>query len=301
MTTKYKVRKNVKHLTKKERKDFIRAILGLKEKGIYDRYIAWHATAGNFQTPPGSHRNAAHMGPAFLPWHREFLLRFEKDLQSIVPGVTIPYWDWTEDAKMEDPSQSSIWDQDFMGGNGNPEKEFVVDTGPFSVSNWTVIDSQGNPSGGLRRNFGGNERASTLPTKSDVRNVLKITPYDTSPWDMTSTPSFRNQLEGFINGPQLHNRVHVWVGGHMGSVPVAPNDPVFYLHHANVDRIWAIWQVIHPSEGYYPKEGGPFGQNLDDPMYPWDTTPKDVMNHRRLKYVYDMELKKSKRIQLNVN
>ncbi|MGG0308859.1 hypothetical protein ABEY43_17425 [Priestia megaterium] len=40
---------------------------------------------------------------------------------------------------------------------------------------------------------------------------------------------------------------------------------------------------------------GPFGQNFRDPMYPWNTTPEDVMNHRKLGYVYDIELRKSKR------
>ncbi len=294
MNAKYRIRKNVLRLTKTEKRDFVRAVLTLKEKGIYDRYVAWHGAAGNFHTPPGADRNAAHMGPAFLPWHREYLLRFERDLQSVIPGVTIPYWEWETDAKLPDPSKSPIWDENFMGGNGNSKKDFVVDTGPFSVGRWTVIDAQGNPSGGLRRNFGGSERAPTLPTEDDVRNALKITPYDTLPWDMTSNQSFRNQLEGFIDGPQLHNRVHGWVGGHMGVVPTAPNDPVFFLHHANVDRIWAIWQALHPKERYQPRKNGPFGQNLRDPMYPWDTAPKDVINHRKLGYVYDVELRKAK-------
>lgn len=134
-----------------------------------------------------------------------------------------------------------------------------------------------------------------MPTRDDVLNALKINQYDTPPWDMTSQNSFRNQLEGFINGPQLHNRVHRWVGGQMGVVPTAPNDPVFFLHHANVDRIWAVWQIVHRNQNYQPMTNGPFGQNFRDPMYPWNTTPEDVMNHRKLGYVYDIELRKSKR------
>jgi Common central domain of tyrosinase len=67
---------------------------------------------------------------------------------------------------------------------------------------------------------------------------------------------------------ELHNRVHVWVGGDM-EPPTSPNDPVFYLNHCNVDRVWASWQQHHPSAGYLPATGD---QTLafhrrDDPMF----------------------------------
>jgi hypothetical protein len=38
-----------------------------------------------------------------------------------------------------------------------------------------------------------------------------------------------------------HNVVHVLVGGWMGSVPTAAQDPIFYLHHCNMDRLWDLW------------------------------------------------------------
>ncbi|WP_257348524.1 tyrosinase family protein [Pseudalkalibacillus decolorationis] len=290
MATTYNIRKNVRDLTDKEKRDFVNAVLAIKENGLYDRYVRWHAEAGSFRTPEGADRNAAHMGPSFLPWHREFIYRFERDLQSEVEGVVLPYWDWAEDAELSDPSRSPVWGSDFMGGNGNPENNFLVEDGPFSVGRWAVVDEEGNSGGGLRRNFGASERASTLPTRADVRNAIEVIPYDSPPWNMTSTDSFRNYLEGFIDGPQLHNRVHVWVGGDMQFIPTAPNDPVFFLHHANVDRLWAIWQLIYPEETYRPISGGPIGHNLDDSMFPWETTPEDVINHRELGYVYDTEV-----------
>jgi hypothetical protein len=49
----------------------------------------------------------------------------------------------------------------------------------------------------------------------------------------------------------IHGYVHCTVGltcpvAHMGDVPVAGNDPIFYSHHANIDRLWSCWQKMHP-------------------------------------------------------
>jgi hypothetical protein len=49
----------------------------------------------------------------------------------------------------------------------------------------------------------------------------------------------------------IHGYVHCTVGltcpvAHMGDVPVAANDPIFYTHHANIDRLWSCWQKLHP-------------------------------------------------------
>jgi hypothetical protein len=56
----------------------------------------------------------------------------------------------------------------------------------------------------------------------------------------TSFSSFQSQLNG------VHGAVHVRVGGDMSSVPTAGYDPIFYLHHANIDRLWAQWQQANP-------------------------------------------------------
>jgi tyrosinase len=70
----------------------------------------------------------------------------------------------------------------------------------------------------------------------------------------------------------------------------SPNDPVFFLHHCNVDRLWALWQEQHPDEqAYLPLAGGIEGVNLNDPMLPWGgaATPASVTNHRALGYWYE--------------
>jgi tyrosinase len=74
-------------------------------------------------------------------------------------------------------------------------------------------------------------------------------------WDATEMPRqsdvdgafARKAFTGFQRKLELgaHVDVHVAVGGTMNS-PSSPADPVFWLHHANIDRLWSQWQVDHP-------------------------------------------------------
>jgi tyrosinase len=273
-------RKNQATLTASERARFVAAVLALKASGKYDQYVQWHIdsmSGGNMW---------AHRRPAFLPWHRQYLLDFENDLRAIDPTVTLPYWDWTVD----DSPSSSIWNDDFMGGDGRPLDGRVM-TGPFAydAGNWTlVVDGPA-----LRRRFG--VSIATLPPLAEVNAALAQTLYDASPWSMSSTSGFRNFVEGWAPspGPRTHNRGHVWVGGSM--LPESsPNDPVFFLHHCFIDKLWADWQAAHPGAGYLPVSGGPAGHNLGDAMEPWaglgsTVTPAAMLDHHALGYAYDTE------------
>ena len=104
------IRKNVKSLSPNERQHFIDAVIALKNNtkegrvgdNKYDDYVIWHAqtmmiAAGS--DADSNMRNLAHRGPIFLPWHREFLRRFELDLQKEVSEVVLPYWDWADRRK----------------------------------------------------------------------------------------------------------------------------------------------------------------------------------------------------------
>jgi tyrosinase len=46
----------------------------------------------------------------------------------------------------------------------------------------------------------------------------------------------------------------------------SPNDPVFFVHHCMVDKVWHKRQLRFPGRGYLPESGAPFGQNLTDPV-----------------------------------
>lgn len=299
------VRKNAKSLSRDEKKAFVEALLQLKKEGRYDEYVHWHhavmkPTIFPYEPKDGAYRNGAHRGPAFLPWHREFLLQVEADLRSINSALFIPYWDWTEDAEGS-PLNSSIWEDDFLGGNGVEANNWEVATGPFAYSNgnWPIPEDHDGPA--LRRQFGGS--SPTLPTKEDLALAMAEGFYDTPPFN--SSPfniGFRNRLEGWITqrgdsrvkkpGSQLHNRVHLWVGGSMEPM-TSPNDPVFFLHHCFVDKVWSDWQALQQKQNpaaaphYAPESGGPPSHNLDDQLKPWQRTIRDVLDISTLGYSYE--------------
>jgi tyrosinase len=277
------VRKNQASLTAAERAAFVAALKALKANGTYDAFVAQHRAA--FMAAPN---DPAHGGPGFLPWHREYLRRFERALEAIDPNVSIPYWDWTVDNSPTAP----LWAADFMGGNGSGPNQQVT-TGPFAhaTGQWTLtVLDPGETRPFLRRAFGA---MGQLPTSGQVQSANGVIPYDSAPWNRFSNTntSFRNRLEGVI-----HNPGHMWVGGSMMDMS-SPNDPVFWLHHCNVDRLWAVWQQTHPTQGYLPPSGTPgvvAGHALDDPMPPWageavPPTPRSVLNHHALGYRYDTD------------
>jgi len=101
-------------------------------------------------------------------------------------------------------------------------------------------------------------------------------------------------VEGWHGAGSIHNRVHLWVGGSM-TPGTSPNDPVFFLHHCNVDRLWAAWQLLHPDQPYLPAAGdpdAPQGHRLDDAMQPWGgkVTPASTLDYQaNLGYRYDTD------------
>lgn len=262
------VRKSATSLTSQERQEFVETLHKMKQMpsqynpslNAYDYFVDLHVQA--FEDHSG-----AHMAPGFLPWHREFLHRFEQELRraSGNPGMTVPYWDWTEAGSVE-----QIFTDDFLGGDGEPGENFFVKTGPFRKGQWTMAanyddtddewddeidpDMQLDPSG-LQRKFDWEAELGPLPTAAEVEDLLS-TPrlYDTAPYDTTSDPalSMRNYLEGFRGKGQhsaMHNVVHLWVGGQMQTAS-SPNDPVFFLHHTNIDRLWHQWQQKYGDSTY---------------------------------------------------
>lgn len=301
-----RVRKNLRSLNEDEKQVLVKALLTLKKEGHYDHFVhahmaVMHPTVLSFEPHDPEYRNGAHRGSSFLPWHREFLLQLEEALRSVDSSIDLPYWDWTEDAAMSDPTTAPIWSEGFMGGNGVESDDWRVASGPFanSAGNWPIPPDHDGPA--LRRQFG--QMLPSLPTKEDLALALAERFYDTPSYNNSPfTLGFRNRLEGWITqrgdsrvktpGSQLHNRVHLWVGGSMAPMS-SPNDPVFFLHHCFVDKVWADWQEKQRNERpeaaphYAPEQEGPPGHNLDDVIRPWSRRIRDVMDISTLDYAYE--------------
>ena len=82
-----------------------------------------------------------------------------------------------------------------------------------------------------------------------------------------------------ING--IHGSVHIWVGGTMSDASISPADPVFWLHHANLDRLWWVWYNSPAGNHQNPGLTG-----ADAVMDPWTYTEADVRNIATLGYTY---------------
>ncbi|WP_188273209.1 tyrosinase family protein [Streptomyces sp. CBMA152] len=80
----------------------MQAVFQLKSSGIVDSFAQLHSRIFH---------QGIHQTSHFLPWHREFLLRFERELQRIDPTVSIPYWNSSVDNKVDDP----LWSDAFLG------------------------------------------------------------------------------------------------------------------------------------------------------------------------------------------
>ncbi|MFD7292906.1 tyrosinase family protein [Streptomyces sp. NPDC059897] len=278
-------RQNQRTLTKAQKRRFVDAVLALKRSGRYDEFVRTHI---DFYVGDGDGGlRVAHMTPSFFPWHRKFLLEFERALQKVDSGVTVPYWDWTVDRT----PAVSLWGDDFLGGNGR-RSDRQVTTGPFAHRNghWD-IKAAVTDGDFLMRDFGRPQAPVELPSKAELADAMNETTYDVEPWNSLAPRGFRNRLEGWPvrRGERRwfnHNQVHRWVSGHMlgaGSV----NDPVFWLHHAFVDLCWSRWRRRHPdAEPYLPaRKPGPGDAQrgrvlaLGDTMPPWDTPLRDMLEH----------------------
>jgi tyrosinase len=246
-------RRNLLRMTSGEQRTFLSALNAMKADGTYDEFTRRHhmnmmeRTSGS-GTYYSSTRNRGHRGPAFCPWHRWSLLDFEAQL--IAHGCPfLPYWAWERESGSWSGTRTGIWA--VVGGSGTVTAPFVDWYALLWNSSRRTFVRRSTP--GIRRALG-SASGVRLPSQADVDSVMAYTSYDAGPCDDTSrTVSFRNAVEGWLRRPgqdhSMHNAVHRFVGGDLLAA-TSPNDLLFWLNHANVDRLWWQWQQRHGLTNY---------------------------------------------------
>ena len=197
------IRKDYREFTNTERQAYIGAINALWDGGVAGNSFETNANLHAALFPQIHNDPSVAFNPQipFLPWHREFVRRFEIELRnaSTNSNLAIPYWNWTED----NLKSSALWGSDWLGPYDDP-----VDPNYMTL----IRDATASV---------------TLPSPALLQsNVLALTTY----------ASFAEALE---ESP-FHNRAHGWVGGIMNA-GTSPRDPVFMFNHAFIDKVWQNW------------------------------------------------------------
>jgi tyrosinase len=172
-----------------------------------------------------------HVSWFFLPWHRMYLFHFEQIIADTIaklggdPGWSLPYWNYS------DPT--------------NPDARKL----PPAFTEITLPDGSPNALRVNTRQRGNDGRIVAAPQSADINQCLGEPDYAAD--RQGGDPGFGgpqtafNHGEGDIVGAletTPHGSMHVAVGGWMGSFETAGLDPIFWLHHSNIDRLWNVWR-----------------------------------------------------------
>jgi tyrosinase len=242
--------------TPAEQVAFRNAVAQLVEEGKYQELIGHHMDM--------THNMHGSMGDIglyrFLGWHRRYLIEFERELQRadalLRPTATerlgVPYWRW------QDPFPA--WLAGFLpapdpeSGSAPPARKNAAPPAKANAADLDIIVNQ----------FAGQD--TQLPGENDY---TKFT-YGLEGWGLRP------------NGTSLpaHNHGHAWVGGIMNNTMTSPTDPVFWLHHAEVDRLWEAWRQANPTPG-------PLLTGTDRVMDPWAESYDGLLDISALGYAYD--------------
>jgi Common central domain of tyrosinase len=221
------------------------------------------------------HGSDVHGGPAFTPWHRDLVNHLEKLIREVDPRLSLHYWDWTTDPRVATADRVAILTgtaagspQGFMGSSsGNAGAPFA----DFESTEITGDPLEGIVGDGVHDHIWRNVAPGPSPVTAD--STILGQP------DFTS---FNLELQN------AHNNAHGYIGGTIGRVdlPAAHfsfHDPMVFLLHSNMDRLWAMWQRqpgrqsrLNPATAYSPlptsdftEEVAPWSGGASTSLEPW--------------------------------
>jgi len=206
-----------------------------------------------------SRGDQGHFSDAFATFHAALLLSFETNLRRVNPTVTLPYW--------AAQANGDIYTEDFVGSVPGKGADNTVTDGAFA--NWPVtmdltwsdwVPYIQTVEGATNKYTGGGTDGS-LRGPNNKLDSPTLTRYGEQ-WSYTEANQekclqeecwadwFADCIEG-----EFHSGAHSSIGGDEGrnegdfkDVVTSPNDPIFWLHHANIDRNRHLWQASKDTE-----------------------------------------------------
>ncbi|PQE18684.1 hypothetical protein CJF30_00009685 [Rutstroemia sp. NJR-2017a BBW] len=246
----------------------------------------------NVTATDGDEKNGycTHVSILFPTWHRPYLALYEQVLQNFIYSIAlqypagterdkyvsaaakfrIPYWDWAiVPATGESVLPSSVSNATIAlnGPNGfqtisnplfsyyfNPLDPLELPDPPFNETIQTLRYPTSQSSSATSQN---NLVAAQLDNSAaSFRNRLynlftnyhDYSTFSNEAWIKSDSPGDYDSIES------LHDQIHglTGSGGHMSYIDYSAFDPLFFLHHAMIDRCFAIWQTLNPNSYVTP-------------------------------------------------
>lgn len=179
----------------------------------------------------------------FLPWHRMYLYWFERICRAAIQSSD------NVDATTKSNWALPYWNYD----RGTPTNQL-----PRAFRDQTMPDGSPNPLYNGTRSAAMNGGGAMPSSVTSPAAALAKVNFTGASGGSATTGGFGGPQTGFNHGGgpmgQLenvpHGAVHVTIGGDMGGFNTAGLDPIFWLHHCNIDRLWEVWdrQTSPPRE-----------------------------------------------------
>ncbi|KAI5055007.1 hypothetical protein GOP47_0030152 [Adiantum capillus-veneris] len=186
-----------------------------------------------------------HFSWLFLPWHRWFIYFHERILGKLLrdPSFSLPFWDWDNQIDgnfipiVFNDKNSALYDS-YRDATHSPPTLIQLDGGDGIRERSEIV----------AQNLLEMYQVMVVPSTADVFMGGAFRHGD----NYSSSDTQQAAIGGIMDNT-VHSRVHWWVGdpvqpnrSDMGTFSTAARDPIFYAHHANVDRLWEIWRTSLP-------------------------------------------------------
>ncbi|MGV0743829.1 tyrosinase family protein [Mycolicibacterium sp. XJ870] len=257
---------------------YARAVRAMQAKPFSDptswRYQSAIHGLANTPPPPGAPWNECqHASWYFAPWHRMYLHHFEEIVRAEIIALNgpsdwaLPYWNYERSAK-------------------------ALEIPPAFTE--PTLDGSANPLRVQQRRSAVNAGMAMPPDFASSVDAMSDTEFVTPPSGIPG--GFGGPMTGFHHGMdgakgdlenQPHDIIHGWVGGLMNNPDTAARDPIFWLHHANIDRLWESWRIKTGNNPTAAQWLNKTFQLRDKSGALVRMAVSEVLNTEKLNYTYD--------------